>query len=407
MELRARDYNGVPMPARVAIVRCPSYAETGLREAVGRSLELSGGLDGFVRRGTKVFLKINHLSPGSPPERAIVTHPLFTKQVVALLKDQGADVTVGDDIPSNHERGFEVSGYDAMCREMGVRLLNLRSAGFREVPCPGGAELESVHIAAAALEADLVVNLPKLKTHSLTAYTGAVKNMFGTIPCGRRYDAHSRFTDHEAFGRMLVDVFSCIPPRLTLMDAVTAMEGAGPSAGRPRALGLVLASRDAVALDAVAQSLIGFGAGDVATTREAARRGLGTADLEAIEVVGETLEEVRPRRFRKPALPVGLFKRRLPASVYGLISAELILRPTVIPDACTGCGDCVAACFRSAVALAGGRASIRDEACIQCLCCHEVCRVDAIRLRQRPVGRAVRFLSSLFGVKTGDNFSAL
>lgn len=384
------------MKARVAVVRCPSYEEPPLRDAVGRSLELIGGLGPVIRPGSKVFVKINHLSPGSPPERAIVTHPLFTRQVLTFLKDLGADITVGDDIQSGTEDGFTVSGYTRMCREMSVRLLNLKSAGFREVPCPGGEALRSVHISSAVLDADHIVNLPKLKTHSFTAFTGAVKNMYGVIPCGSRLALHSRFSGSEAFSRMLVDVFACVPPCLTLMDAVTAMEGAGPAGGAPRSVGLVLAGLDAVALDAVAQDLIGFGPGDVETTVFAGGRGLGRADLGAIEIAGETIEEARVKRFRKAALPVGLLKRKLPSFLYAYISGELILSPAVVPASCTGCAECFRVCPRRAVVMEGGRARILGEPCIRCLCCHEVCRAGAIRLRQRPVGRAARLLASLF-----------
>jgi uncharacterized protein (DUF362 family)/Pyruvate/2-oxoacid:ferredoxin oxidoreductase delta subunit len=384
------------MNARVAVVRCPSYEEPRLRDAVGRSLKLIGDLGAVIRSGSKVFVKINHLSPGSPPERAIVTHPLFTRQVLAFLKDLGADITVGDDIQSGAEDGFALSGYTGMCREMGVRLLNLKSAGFREVPCPGGKALRSVHVSSAVLDADHIVDLPKLKTHSFTAFTGAVKNMYGVIPYGSRLDLHSRFSRSEAFSRMLVDVFACVPPRLTLMDGVTAMEGPGPAAGAPRSVGLVLASLDAVALDAVAQELIGFGPEDVETTAGAARRGLGTADLGAIEIAGETIEEARVKRFRKAALPVGLLKRKLPSFLYAYISGELILSPAVVPASCTGCEDCFRVCPRRAVVMEGGRARILGEPCIRCLCCHEVCQAGAIRLCQRPVGRAARLLASLF-----------
>lgn len=384
------------MNAKVAVVRCSSYEEPRLREAVCQSLELIGGLGAIVGTGSKVFVKINHLSPGSPPERAIVTHPLFTRQVLAFLKDLGADITVGDDIQSGSVDGFEVSGYGAMCRKMGVRLINLKSVGFREVPCPGGECLKSVYISAAVLDADHIIDLPKLKTHSFTAFTGAVKNMYGVIPYGSRLDLHSRFSGGEAFSRMLVDVFACVSPRLTIMDGIVAMEGPGPAGGAPRSVGLVLASRDAVALDAVAQDLVGFGPDDVETTMSAGRRGLGTADLDAIETAGETIEEARVKRFRKAALPVGLLKRKLPSFLYAYISGELILSPAVVSASCTGCEECFRVCPRRAVVMEGGRARILGEPCIRCLCCHEVCRAGAIRLRQRPVGRAARLLASLF-----------
>ena len=384
------------MRAKVAVVRCPAYETRQLHDAVGGSLELIGGLGSVIARGSRVFVKINHLSPASPPERAIITHPLFTRQVLAFLKDLGAEIVVGDDIGSESVDGFEVSGYDAMCREMGVRLINLRSAGFREVPCPGGEALKSVHVSSAVLDADAIVDLPKLKTHSFTAFTGAVKNMFGVIPCGSRHDLHSRFPASEAFGRMLVDVFACVPPHLTLMDGIVAMEGFGPAAGSARHVGLVLAGRDAVAVDAVAQDIAGFGPGDVETSASAGRRGLGAADPGDIEIAGVALAEARVKRFRKAAIPVGLLKRRLPAALYARLQGQLVLSPEVVPAACTDCRECVNACPCEAVVIEDGRARILEEACIRCLCCHEACRSGAIRLRPRPGGRAVRILASLF-----------
>ncbi len=384
------------MNAKVAVVRCPAYETRRLLDAVGGSLELIGGLGSVIGRGSRVFVKINHLSPGSPPERAIITHPLFTRQVLAFLKDLGAEIIVGDDIRSESVDGFEVSGYDAMCREMGVRLINLRSAGFREVPCPGGEALKSVHVSSAVLDADAIVDLPKLKIHSFTAFTGAVKNMFGVIPCGVRHDLHCRFPGSGAFGRMLVDIFACVPPRLTVMDAIMAMEGPGPAGGSARPVGLVLAGRDAVAVDAVAQDIVGFGPDDVETTASAGRRGLGTADPGDIEIAGVALAEARVKRFRKAALPVGLLKRRLPAALYAHVQGQLVLSPEVVPAACTDCRECVNACPCEAVVMEDGRARIVKERCIRCLCCHEACRSGAIRLSQRPAGRAVRVLASLF-----------
>jgi len=386
------------MRSRVSVIKCPGYESRELSSSIGTALELIGGIESVLKPGSKVFVKINHLSPGSAPERAIVTHPLFTRGVLRFLKDLNMDVTVGDDIQFEGEDGYLVSGYREMCREMGVRLINLKSEGFREVPCPKGQAVQSVHIAAAALDADGVIDLAKLKTHAFTAFTGAVKNMFGVIPYGLRLEYHNRFPRNEVFSRMLVDVFSCLPPTLTLMDAVTAMEGLGPSGGPPRTVGLVLAGRDAVAVDAVAQSIIGFGPDDILTTRYAAERLLGTARLDSIDVAGERLQDVRVDGFKKAAFPVGLLERKLPSAIYAFVSGRLILLPEVVVDKCNGCQECFKVCSAEAVRMEGGKARILKKPCIHCLCCHEVCRSNAIKLRQRLLGRLVRFFSSVFKI---------
>ena len=119
------------------------------------------------------------------------------------------------------------------------------------------------------------------------AFTGAIKNMYGIIPYGFRCSFHREYPKSEDFGRMLVDIFSCAPPRLNIMDAVYAMEGEGPSAGSPKNIGLILASSDAVAMDAVAAKIIGLNPMQIHTTKNAAERGLGTARIEEMEILGE------------------------------------------------------------------------------------------------------------------------
>jgi len=386
------------MRSRVSVVRCPGYESPELFSSIVTALDLIGGIESVLKPGSKIFVKINHLPPGSAPERAIITHPLFAREVLRLLKDLNMTISVGDDIMFEGEDGYAVSGYREMCREMGIRLLNLKSEGFREVSCPGGQAVSSVFISAAALDADGVIDLAKLKTHAFTAFTGAVKNMFGIIPRGLRLKMHSRFHRNEAFSQMLVDVFSCLPPTLTLMDAITAMEGFGPSGGSPRSVGLVLAGRDAVAVDAVAQAIIGFGPDDILTTRYAARRNLGTARLDSIDVAGERLGDVRVEGFKKAAFQVALLERKLPASLYAFVSGQLILIPEVAGDRCNGCQECFRVCPVNAVRMEDGTARILKRQCIHCLCCHEVCRSNAIKLRQRPFGRLVRFFSSVFKI---------
>jgi uncharacterized protein (DUF362 family) len=186
-----------------------------------------------------------------------------------------------------------------MCAELGVPLVNLRESGFVQVSLRG-ERLKSVYLARPVLEADLVLNLPKLKTHSFTIFTGAVKNMYGVIPYGLRLEGHRRFLGRDSFSRMLVDIFSAVPRQLTLMDAVVGMEGEGPSAGYPKNVGLIISGADGVAVDAVASRLTGHDPLLVPTTANAQARGLGAGDLGSIDVVGERMEDVEARASALP-----------------------------------------------------------------------------------------------------------
>ena len=373
---------------RVAVVRAGGYGSPELCDAVERALDLLGGLEQFIPRGAKVFVKVNLLPPPSPPERAIITHPAFAEAVLSLLREITPHITVGDDV---HDlRSFEVSGYREICARLGVELLNLREKGFTEVEV-NGAVLDKAYIARAVLEADVIVNLPKLKTHSLTTFTGAVKNFYGVVPAGLRTRFHGDHPRPAEFCQLLVDIFSAVRPALTVMDAVVGMEGAGPANGDPREIGLVIAGGDAVAVDAVAQSIVGLDPLRVWTTRHAHDRGLGTGDPAEIEVVGEEVASVRVEDFRLPPA-AGEVLGRLPRILTRWATRHLQARPVVVPERCVGCGACVRACPTGAAAIDGGRARIDRRSCIRCMCCHEACRYDAIELRTDSVARLIRSL---------------
>jgi len=195
---------------------------------------------------------------------------------------------------------------------------------------------------------------------------------------------------------MLVDIFSCAPLHLTIMDAVVAMEGEGPSAGNPRTAGVILASKDAVALDAVATKITGFNPMDIYTTQNAHQRGLGTAKIEEIEVVGEKIHEVEVKNFKHSAIASGFIQRKIPSFLHAHIQGQLILIPKVKRDKCTVCMECINICPRGAAKLDKSAAWIDKSLCIHCMCCHEVCRFQAIKLKQRPVGWIIGGIRSLY-----------
>jgi uncharacterized protein (DUF362 family)/Pyruvate/2-oxoacid:ferredoxin oxidoreductase delta subunit len=374
--------------ARVSIVRADDYNLPRLVPIVQRSIELIGGLETIIKPGDRVFVKINHLPPPSPPERGIVTHPVFAEAVLELLKKAGAEITVGDEIESTPVDGFSTSGFRQMCQRAGVRLINLREEGFVAREC-NGLLLKEIYLSKTALAADVIVNLPKLKTHSLTVFTGGVKNMYGTIPGNLRSRLHGEYPDSEDFSKMLTDIFSVIRPQLTLMDGIVAMEGEGPSAGSVRKLGVILASRDAVSVDAIATGIIGMDPMDIATTRYAHERGLGVGSLDSIEVVGESIKSVATSDFRFPISAKRALLRKIPAPLSRFAVGQLSVRPKVVEQQCTACAECVRACPTGAITIHSTTAAIDRSICIECMCCHEVCRFDAMVTARPLIGSAV------------------
>ena len=361
----------------VSVVKVNHYALAELLPAVKNSLELIGGLNSIIKLGNKVFVKINHLSPPSPPERGIVTHPIFVEAVVMLLKETGADIIVGDDIEEGDEDGFVISGYRQMCDRQGVKLVNLRETGFVKKPC-NGKILKNLYISKVVIEADVMINLPKLKTHSLTTFTGGIKNLYGVIPAGLRHRFHADYFNLEDFGQMLVDIYMMVRPHVTIMDGVMAMEGEGPGSGKLRNLGLILASKDIVALDTVAGGIIGLKPEDVPTTRYAGELGSGISDLKNIEVVGEKYNALVVSDFKLPVMVRHIAMHRMPHGVVKYVLEQISPRPRVKKKNCTACRECIKVCPTGAVAMAGKTAAIDDKLCIRCMCCHEVCRFNAI-----------------------------
>ena len=401
--MRRRKDSAAPKPVglpgtQVSIVRAGNYDVGEIRDAVRRGIELIGGLEGIVKPGNRVFVKINHLPPASPPERGIVTHPIFVEGVIELLKEVGADITVGDDIESGPGDRFSISGFRQMCQRAGVRLVNLREGGFAATE--GNRRLlDPVYVSRIALEADVIINLPKLKTHSLTIFTGGIKNMYGTIPASLRRKYHSTFVQPEDFSLMLTDVFAAVRPQLTIMDGIIAMEGAGPANGNLRQTNIILTSQDAVALDAVATSIIGLNPEDIDTIRYCNERGLGVGNLEAIEVTGESIRSVIVPDFQPPAASMRSLMTRmskpLPSRILRFVMRQTVARPRVVTSRCTACAECVKICPTGAATMADKTATISKAKCIQCMCCQEVCRDNAIALRQPLVGAAISLLVSI------------
>lgn len=375
--------------AEVALVRCPDYRQEAVDRGIEECLELIGGLTQWVRPGDRVLLKANVLS-AKPPQAGVTTHPAVIKAVVRAVQKAGGIPLVGDSSggmgasKSQTKVALVTTGIQAAAEEAGAQVINFDLAGVKDSANPGG-RIPFYQIARPVFEANVVISLPKLKTHSATLFTGAIKNMYGTVPGFRKSEYHRLAPKPSDFAEVLVDIFIRSRTRLAIMDGILAMEGNGPAAGPTRELGLLLASSDCVALDAVASHIIGFKPLDVATTRVAAARGLGEADLGKITVRGAALEEVRAPDFE---LPSNAMLEKLPEFVIKGLLGVLKARPEANPAKCTGCEFCIKSCPVRVMQLKDGAPVIDYDKCISCLCCQELCPQQAVELKHHhPVGR--------------------
>ena len=367
--------------ARVALVRCTDYGPARVAEATRRALDLIGGVSQFVQPGQRVLVKPNLLS-AKRPDKAVTTHPEVVRAAVTLMREAGAEVWVGDS-PGGVEwhvtqRAFEETGIGPAATEAGAELLDFDTCERQFIDLPDGAVLKRFALARPVLDADVVLSLPKLKTHNYTLYTGAVKNMLGCVPGGGKIRVHQLATSTRDLAAALLDIYGVVRPRLALIDAVVGMEGDGPAHGDPRHLGFLIASADSVAADAVACRLIGHRPRAIHILGQAEARGLGVGTLERTEVVGERLDEcVAPDFVRCSNALLEL----VPAWLARLVGRTVRIDPEIVQETCQRCGLCQRSCPAQAID-GDGPFAVDPARCIRCFCCHELCPHGAVALRR-------------------------
>jgi uncharacterized protein (DUF362 family) len=366
------------MKPRVAVVKINESVEDAVREAVG----LLGGIDKFVEPGESFLVKPNLFTVKSA-EKGATTDPRVLMTIAELIKEADARPVVGEcPATGSYARPdmvFDGLGIRELCDKAGVEIIILDREKPVRVENPGGDVLIEVWFPKFALECAGIVNVPKLKTHVLTALTCAVKNLFGLQQGGTKAYHHVQTSnDSERFSRLLVDLYQAIQKqvRLNVVDAVVAMEGEGPNTGSPVDLGVIIAGGDAVAVDLVGTALMGWDPLEVGTNFIAAERGLGPSSLEEVEVVGTSISEVA-RPFKKPQTHQD-----------GQMFLDVRMPIECDPEKCTSCGICSEVCPANAITIAD-IPEFHDPSCIQCFCCIELCpngalgviRTDAYKAR--------------------------
>ncbi|MGC8863965.1 MAG: DUF362 domain-containing protein [Armatimonadota bacterium] len=355
------------------------------------ALELAGLMDAFEGRRT-VLLKPNLLS-ARQPEEAVTTHPAVVEALGEIARRAGCRILLGDsppfagENPARYAALLDRTGMSEVARRIAGEIVRFESDVVR-VSNPSGKFYRSFEIGRPAQDSDLIVSISKLKTHGLTGITGAIKNLFGCVPGIRKGLFHVQAAENrQTFAQMLVDLAGAFPRALHIMDAVTGMDGDGPTAGRSRKIGLILASSDSAALDAVASAIAGMDPMSIDTTRLAHEQGLGCGELDSIQIRGEPLQDVRIPDFA-PSSGVNDWAR-IPRPVRNLLRRKLLAVPEFSGARCAGCGECAEACPVDAI-TPGKPPSVDLSVCIRCYCCHEVCGHSAVRLKRGLLSRMLQ-----------------
>lgn len=372
----------------VALIRCDTYDDEPVYQATKAGLDLLGGISRFVKPGERIVIKPNVLI-GTTPEKCVTTHPSVFRAVGRLLQESGANVYYGDSASFGKcEGNMKRADLKSVADELGISLADFDKG--KAVSHKEALLNKRFVIANGVLESDGLVSLPKLKTHPLTRFTGAIKNQFGCIPGILKSQYHVKMPDPYDFATMLVDLNTLIKPRLYVMDGIIAMEGNGPRSGKPKKLGVLLFSSDPIALDSIACRIIDLDPAFVPTSEPGEKAGLGTYRTENIEIVGEELSSFIDKDFeviRKPPMSSGNGRIR------AFIKNQICPRPAIDTAKCTNCGTCVKMCPVNPKAVDWhtdnklAPPTYQYNRCIRCYCCQESCPEGAITVKDRLLSK--------------------
>ena len=373
----------------VSLTRCTSYDDEPLDRAVGRALDLLDDWEAMFAGDPVVLLKPNFLAPRGV-DTAITTHPRFIAAVVrAIRRVFSGRLLLGD--------GPAMGTTKAVARRIGLNPLieryDVELVNFTEsVSVPGGSGFKILELARPIVEADRIVNLPKVKTHGQMGLTLGCKNLFGAVVGMAKPRLHLHAgRDDATFARLLNEIARRAGSDLTIADGVIGIEGNGPSAGDPRQLGLVAASSDMVALDRVMAEVLGFPVEALPMMLDARSEGEAGAFLSHVEVRGESIEASRVDRWA-PARQMAAGEIFIPRPIARPLRHQITTRPLFDDRLCTRCGLCAEHCAAGALTLrsrgrrkpgptGSDQAMALDlDACIRCYCCQEVCPEGAIRV---------------------------
>ena len=371
------------MNKTVAVLRCENYEPALILDKMREAYLLSGGSDVLDVAGKKVLLKPNILRDRAV-SKAVTTHPEFLRAAIRLMKELGAaKIYVGD------SPGFQIKGSRAkncgiwdVCQDEDIEWYDF-SSRITTISSPNGQVINQFQVSDIVDKVDLIISLPKLKTHQLMYFTGAIKNQFGLLPGFTKSPMHMLFPGRNSFAKMIVDLHEAVNPAFAFMDGIISMEGPGPGNGNPVLTKLLLASSNLLALDITACKIIGYAPDIIPINREAVDRSIWLESSDDIETAGLNLKEAKVHQFQK-IIPSGsktaLLEYYAPKFIKRF-DARLQPKPVFSKERCIQCGACVKICPAEALKI-NGMVKINYDKCIRCFCCHEVCPENAITVKR-------------------------
>ena len=385
---------------KVAASACNDYKENNVKEAVNNVLAQLGGIEKYVPQNAKVLVKVNLVREMSP-EKCGTTHPEVVVALCKQLEKITPHVVIGDSCAGLYTKGMLNPVYNK-CKMTEVEARTSAKLNYNfdtQTVDVHGEVLSNCEIIGSFLDADVVINVAKLKTHSFAGFTGAVKNLYGLIPGLVKVELHSRFPQLSDFCNMLIDLEQFARPKTVLhvIDGVIGMDGEGPTNGKPKFIGQILASPDPYALDVVAVSLFA-NPFDMPLLQAANRRGLVDMGCENIDFDFEAWKNYFISDFDSPPAESQDFMLNMPSFVKTLVQKYLVKRVKMDKN-CRACGKCATHCPAKAITFKKGRARVAQKQCIHCYCCQELCPFNAVRFKKPLLYKLAQRYSGVRGKK--------
>lgn len=375
----------------VAADRCNVY-DDNLTELLYKQMT-AAGVTREMLENKKIAIKPN-LVISKKPEIGATTHPVFMRCAIAALKNFGAEgmelivaeSSGGPYTTATIKNHYSVCGIDESC---GAPLNYSTDAEI--MMFPDGVTCKRFNVISPIAKADVILNLCKLKTHSLTKISCAQKNYFGVIPGIEKFEMHAAYSDQKDFRSMLCDLSEMLRQKKTLInlcDGILGMEGNGPTGGTPRHFGVVLTSLSPYCLDLAAEKIMGFD-GTAPMVTLAKERGLCPESADELTIVGDSLDSLMVENVIPPDAQRKTFLNELPNLFGGKLAGFFSPKPYINKYKCVGCGECVRSCPMHTIELVekNGKkqAKIDRSKCILCYCCQELCPVVAIDVKQNAI----------------------
>ena len=309
---------------KVSIVKTepqPKYPQ--IREAVEKALDLIGGICDIIKPGYLVLINPSWVAPPVDRAAGCITIPEIPRAIADIVKEMGARPVIAESSAVGVKTAtvIETSGYKTLL-DMGYELMDPKKEKAEvSIPVENGKVFDAIDCWKIVRDADVIISVPKLKTHDQTEMTCSIKKLKGLLT-----DKAKKAMHQEGLFEGVVDLLAAIKPKLAVVDAIVCQEGIGPVFGDPVEMNLILAGKDLVAVDATCARLIGYEPEEILLTANAAARGLGVMDEKDIEISGVPLDSVK-RRFVR-AIEAGF----IPDDDFRLLHGEA---------ACTGCRNTV------------------------------------------------------------------